>query len=130
MSDAVEAFWQDVEQKAADECSCCERHGGVTFRSILAIVFAAEGDGLGVGMDQPAVGDGDAVGIAGELGEHGFGPSEGRLGVDHPFGLPQWREPGVEGLPVGETGVVAMECKLPVAVGLCQHLQEPSAEQA
>ena len=33
---------------------------------------------------QPPVRDGDAMSVAREIGEHGFGTDEGRLGVDCP----------------------------------------------
>ena len=38
--------------------------------AIGAIILVPEGDAVVVGGDQPAVGDGDAVGIAREISEH------------------------------------------------------------
>ena len=35
----------------------------------------------------PMVGDGDAVGVAGQVVEHMFGSAEGRLRVNDPVGL-------------------------------------------
>ena len=57
-----------------------------------AIVLPAEGDALVVEGDEPAVRDGDAVGVAGEVGEHRLGSGERALGVDHPFAAAQRRE--------------------------------------
>src|SRR5262245_37093774 len=34
--------------------------------------------------EQPAIGDGDAMGVAAEIGQHLLGPSERWLGVDYP----------------------------------------------
>ena len=59
--------------------------------------------------DQAAVGDGDAVGIARQIGEHRLGPAERTLGIDDPFGSAQRRQRGGEGLGVGETGELAEE---------------------
>jgi hypothetical protein len=42
------------------------------------------------------------VGVAGDIGEHRLGSSEGRLGVDEPVLLPQRREMGGEGGPVSQ----------------------------
>ena len=39
--------------------------------------------------DQTAVGDGHAMGVAGQIGEHRLGPGEGALGIDHPVDLAQ-----------------------------------------
>ena len=87
VADAVEALGQDVEEETADELVRRETHELLAGATIGAVVLPAEGDGLGVGGDEPAVRDGDAVGIAAEIGEDRFRPAEGSLGVDHPFGL-------------------------------------------
>src|SRR5262249_30001815 len=50
--------------------------------------------------DQPAVGEGDAVGIAGEISEYRLGPGERRLGIDEPVLPSQRREIGGEGRSV------------------------------
>ena len=42
--------------------------------------------------DQPAVGDGDAVGIARQIGQNGLWAAERTLGIDDPFGEAQWGE--------------------------------------
>jgi hypothetical protein len=81
MADAVEAPWQDVDEEAPDELVGIERHGLVSAGPVDPVVLDPEGDAVGVGPDQAAVGDGDAVGIAAEIGEHRLGPGEGFLGV-------------------------------------------------
>ena len=52
------------------------------------VVFVAEGDAGLVERNQPPVRDGNPVGIAREIGEHGLGAGERRLGIDHEALLP------------------------------------------
>ena len=61
-------------------------HDLVALVTIGTIVLPSEDDAVAVAGDQPAVGDGDAVGIAGQIGQHGLWPAERALGIDHPFG--------------------------------------------
>ena len=76
MSDMVEAFGEDVDQKAPDEFVDRQVHGFVAIGAFGSIVLPGEGDGLIVDADQPAVGDGDPMGVAGEIGQHGFWTGE------------------------------------------------------
>ena len=93
MADTVEALGQDVKQEAADELVGLERHDLLTLRAAAAIILVAKGDAGLVEREQPPVRDGDAVGVAREIGEHRFRAGEGRLGVDHPCDR---RSPGKE----------------------------------
>ena len=63
VADAVEAVRQDVDQESADELAGGECHDLLTIAPLGAIVLASEGDIGAVAGDQPAVGDGDAVGM-------------------------------------------------------------------
>src|ERR1700676_4827105 len=67
VADAVESFGQDVDEEAADELTGGERHLLVSGASVGAIIFVPEGDAVLVQRDQPAVGDGDAVGVARQI---------------------------------------------------------------
>lgn len=62
VTDLVKAIGQDVEQEATDELSGLDGAG-------LALADP-EGNGLVSDLDETAVGDGDAMGIAGEVGQH------------------------------------------------------------
>jgi hypothetical protein len=66
MADAVEAAWQNVDEETADELERRERHCLEALAPIEAVVFPPKNDAVAVVGDQPAVGDGDAVGIAGQ----------------------------------------------------------------
>src|SRR6201998_4887050 len=69
VADAVETFWQNVDQEAADELVGGERHPFVARTAVGAIVLVAEGDAVVVARDQPAVGDGDPMGVARKIRE-------------------------------------------------------------
>ena len=79
MADAVKAAWQDMEQEAADELVRRERHDALPLGTITAVVLVAEGDAGVVERNQAPVRDGNPVGIAREIGEHGLGSANGGL---------------------------------------------------
>ena len=100
VADAHEALGDDVQQEAAEELVGREVHD---LHAIgIGVVAPAKADAtLGEG-EQALVGDGDAVGVAAEVGEHVLGAGEGGFAVDDPGLLAQVVEPGVEGRGVRE----------------------------
>ena len=84
MADAVEAARQDVQEKAADELGGVEDHGLDPVAALDPAVLPFEGDAPVIEPNEAAVRDRHAVGVAGEIGEHGFWSGERPLGVDHP----------------------------------------------
>ena len=112
VADAMEAARQHVQEEAADELGGVERHRldpGFAGRLAAAIVLPLEGDALVVEPDQTCIRDGDAVGVARQIGEDGLGSGERPFGVDHPLAAAQRRERGVEGASRGERGEIAEE---------------------
>src|SRR5437762_1853906 len=77
----------DVEQEAADELVGVEGHD--LSLVVVAIVLPQEADAAVGESDEAAVGDGDAMGIAGEVIEYLFGSAERPLGIDDPGNGPQ-----------------------------------------
>ena len=73
----MEAVRQDVDEEAADKLVGGERHALVACAAVGAIILVPEGDAVLVEGDEPAVGDGDAVGIARQISEHRLGSAEG-----------------------------------------------------
>ena len=130
VADAVEAVRQDVDEKAADELVRAERDDFVSRAAIGAIILVPEGDAVVVGGDQPAVGDGDAVGIAREISEHRLGSTERRLCVEVPLDLAQRRQIRLERSGVIEVGVDAKKLEVTGLVGGAELGQEQSPEQA
>src|SRR5277367_3571250 len=109
--------------------SNAERHDLLAVRAIAAIILVAKGDAGLVESKQPPVRDGDAMGIAREIGEHGFRTGEGRLGVDHPAFMTDRREVVLEGPTVGEWCEVAEGGKPACVVECDQSGEEQTAEQ-
>ena len=112
---------QDVHQEAPDELVGRQRHRLVAARPFDPVILPLEGDAVVVGRDQPAIGDGDAVGVARQVGEHGLRPAERLLGIDHPLGLAQRCEEGGECSGVGEAAAVTEELQASGLVG-CEEL--------
>ncbi len=77
-----------AHKEASDELVRCECHGLVPLAALGPVVLPFEGDGVGVEGDEAAIGDGDAVSVAGEISEHGLGPGEGSLDGSLCHGLP------------------------------------------
>jgi len=82
MSDANQASGQDVQQEAAQELIC--GNGDDLLLAAVGIITPTEGDAIVFKRHETMVGDGHAMGVAGQVVENMFGATEGRLGVDHP----------------------------------------------
>jgi hypothetical protein len=75
-----------MDQEPPDELVRLERHGLVAAGSLDPVVLVAERDAGCVGGDEAAVGDRDAVGVAGQIGQHVLRPGERPLAIDEPLG--------------------------------------------
>ena len=87
VADAHEAFWQHVEEEAAQELGGLERHDALL--AAVGIVLPAKADALSVEGQQAVIGNGDAMGVAAQVAQHLCGSAEGRLGIDDPLLLAQ-----------------------------------------
>jgi len=63
-----------VAHRPADECNY----------DLYAIIFPAESNLIMLEGYEAVVGDGNAMGVTGEIAEHMMGTAEGWLGVDDP----------------------------------------------
>ena len=59
--------------------------------------------------DEPSVGDGDPMGVAGQILQNVLGSAERRLGVDHPLSSSEAPEQRVEGVRRRECSQLAGE---------------------
>ena len=120
MSDAVEAVRQGVQQEAPDELVGIERHD--LDLAAMTIVLPAERDPAVGHTDKPRIGDGDAMGVAAEIGQHLPGATEGRFGVDDPFDMTDLCQPAAERGGRHQPGEVAKEAQIARVVGGLQVL--------
>ena len=109
VTDAVKALRKNVEQEAADEFVRVQCHGTLAIGAVAAIILVAERDPMLVQRDQPAVRDGDAVGVSRQIGEHRFRPGERWLGVHDPALLAQRRQVTKEGTSFAQADAVTEE---------------------
>src|SRR6516162_6147100 len=79
VTNAMEALRQDVDEEAADELTCCERHNFVARLAVATTILVTEGDAGLVEGNQSAIGDGNTVGIARQIGKHRLGSAERSL---------------------------------------------------
>ena len=105
VADAMEAFGQHVDEEPADEFADVERHRRVPAGAFDPVVLDLERDAALVDCDQTAVRDGDAVGVARQIGEHGLRARERALGVDEPALLAERGEERRERLGIGQMRV-------------------------
>jgi Phage integrase family len=123
VTDAVEAGGQHVHQEAPDELVRRERHGFPAARTFDAIVLPAERHATVNGGDEPAIGDGDAVGVARQIGQHGLRSTERMLGIDHPIALAQRRQIRLEGSDVIEAPASPAPFRSTTPRSACSALQ-------
>jgi len=129
VTDAVEATGQDMQEKTPNELVNRQRHGFVTIRPFGTIVLPLEGDTAFIAGHEPAVADGDPMGVASEVSEHGFGSGERSLGIDHPVDGAQWRQIVGEVLGLSEVLVRAEELQMTSVVRGAELFQEQTPKQ-
>ena len=93
-ADADKAAGQDVEQETAQELLPTERHHSLL--SPVGIILPAKGNPVPVEGHETVVGNGHAMGVAGEIAEHMMRTAEGGLGVDDPVLTEQGTQEGAE----------------------------------
>src|SRR6476646_827708 len=87
VADAVRAFWQHVDQEAADELEGHERHLLVSIAARDAVVLTFEGDASLVAGDQASCVYCHAVRIPPQIGQHLLVSAERPFCIDDPLGL-------------------------------------------
>ena len=79
--------------------------------SRVLVIPGAEGNGLTIRGNEPLVGDGHPVGVMAEVAKDMPGSTEGRFGVDDPFGSSEFSDPPFEDRWVSPAGDVAGEAE-------------------
>ena len=128
--DAMKAVGQDVKEEAAYELVRIERHDAVTGSSVAPVIFPFEADTLAIERDEAGIGDGDAMSVAGEIGEHLIWAGEGPLGIDKPIHAAERLEEFPEGAGIVKCGIGAEELQCALGVGGGKAFAHESAEQS
>ena len=125
-ADAHEAFWQHVQEEAAEEVHGVEGHDALL--AAVGIIAPAEADALAVEGGDAVVGDGHAVGVAAEIAQHMFGAAEGRLGMDVPSLLAQLVDQLLEPRRITEGSGRTSQVEQALAVEVAKSGEELVAE--
>jgi hypothetical protein len=118
-----------MQQEAAHELRHREGHAPIAATALGPVVLELEGDAFLIVCDQPAVGDGHAVGVARQIGEHRLRSGEGALGIDHPVAVAQRLQERGERFGLCQRLVLAEELELTGPVGGIELLAEEPPEQ-
>lgn len=79
VTDAGKAFWQHMHQEPAQELLVGKSHGAVL--ALVGVVFPAKSYAVVVDAKQTVVGNGDSMGVTGQVLQNVFRTAERRLGV-------------------------------------------------
>ena len=129
MTNMMEPVGKDLDQKAADELIGVERHQLVGRIGLGPVILPPEGHALAVKSDEPAIGDGDPVSVAGQVGGDSVGSAEGLFGMDDPFDLPQCGKAGFKGGWLGQAGLVGEKLHAPGVVNSGQLFKKQTTEE-
>lgn len=111
-------MWKNMQEKAPDELTGGECHCPLPVRPIASIVFVPKGHSGFIKGDEPAVGYGDTMGVARQVGEHCLWAREWRLGIGNPILFSERRDVAKEGTPLVKVGLVAEELDMAGGVKL------------
>jgi hypothetical protein len=112
-TDADKAAGENMEQETAQELVRGEGHHPLLIT--VRIIFPAEGNLVLVEGHETVVGNGHAMGVAGEIAQHMLGTAERRLGIDDPVLPEQGAQEGTEGLLIFEGLERSRKNKLPLS---------------
>jgi len=84
-----------MEQEAAYELDRIELHDAVA--AVMPGVPPSEAHLFVIDAEESSVGDGNAMGVAGQILKHMFGSAERRLRIDHSLSVAQCPKQGVKG---------------------------------
>ena len=97
VANAMEATRMHMQEEAADELVGGQRHRFLSLACGHTIILPLERHAALVVGDETAVGDGDAMGIAGEISEHRFRAGERSFGINDPLDVTQRLDEADEG---------------------------------
>ena len=117
-----------MEQEPPQKLLC--GHGHEPLLALVGIIFPAEGDHAIGKVDDPVVGDGDAMGVAGQVVEDMFRSSEWPFCIDHPVLTKQWPQKSKKGFLRGERLYAARKDQFSLVESALQTGYEFAAKDA
>ena len=99
-----------MEEKPSQEFVDLERHHLLTI--VVRVVLPPRPDTAVAMIDEPIIREGDAVGIASEVGEHLLGAGAGPFRVHHPVDGSELSKKAVESVAIGQFRGAAREGQL------------------
>src|SRR6266571_5521813 len=117
-----------MQQKPAQEFVGC--HGHFALLVAVSIILPPEGDLAICHGDEAVVGNGHAMGVAGQVLKYVFRSAEGWLGVNHPILPEQLSQKAAEELGFAQILEIAMEAELLLAEKALQPGDELAAKDA
>ena len=127
VANAMEAVRQYVEQEASHELVGLQTHG--LDGAAVAIVLPGSGVMIVIAVLDAAVGDGDAMGVAPEIGEDLRRSAKRLLGVNDPIDAMRGGQTGGERIWIGQMREIAEEAEGFRVEGLLQAFDEKAAEE-
>jgi len=121
-ADSHEAFWQYMQEEAAEEVHGVESHDALL--AAVRIIAPEKADALSVEGGDAVVADGHAMGVAAEVTQHVFRSAEGRLGMDVPFLFAELVDQLFERGRIAESSSRTSEVKQVLAVEVAESCEE------
>ncbi len=117
-----------MDEEAADKLIRGELHRFMALVGLGAVVGPLEVDTALIATQEPSVGDGHAMGIPRQVGQHRLWTREGTFGIDDPFHASGGRQVTSEGRRVCQ--VLELPVKRKASVCTEELFKEPSSEQS
>ena len=95
---------------------------------LVSGVSPAEGDLVVQEGNEPAVGNGNAMGVSAEIAKHLIGSAERRLAVDHPSRGEKLTDQTPEQTGLSQAAKQAVELELSGSLSLLERGEKPGAE--
>ena len=131
VANALKAFRQSVEQKAAQELVGGDGHGLRLLLVLgLAVIFPLKRNLAVFEFEQTLIGDGDAMGVTAEIFEHLFRAAERWFGIHHPLALFHGVQIFMKEIGITEMHDGAGKLELLMVEGVFEGFQKDAAEEA
>ena len=119
---------QDMEHEASQKLFCGDRH--LALLAAVSVVLPPEGDPAVGNGEETVIGDGDAMGIEGQIVKHMLRSCEGAFRVNHPVLAKERPEESVKGFLSGQRLEATRKSELALTKGVLQASDKLAAKDA